>query len=74
MPKLPSLKPAELVKAFEKAGFTIIRQTGSHVILWKDGLPRTIPIPLHVKSLKRALQSKIIKEAGFTEDEFKEYL
>ena len=28
--KLPSLTPAEMIKALEKAGLSVIRQTGSH--------------------------------------------
>ena len=72
--KLPILKPAEMIKALEKAGFIIVRTTGSHVIMWKEGLLRPIPIPLHSKELKRSLQTKIIKEAGFTHDQFAVFL
>lgn len=68
--KLPALKPTEIIKALEKAGFKIVRQSGSHAILWKEDLPRPIPIPIHSKELKRDLQNRIIKEAGFTVEQF----
>lgn len=72
--RLPSLKPVELVKALEKAGFKIVRTTGSHAIMWKEGLPRPIPVPIHPKELKRTLQNKIIKEAGLTPEQFAAFL
>ena len=72
--RLPILKPAELVSALKRAGLVEVRQSGSHVIMWKEGLPRPVPVPLHQKDLKRALQSNIIKEAGFTEEQFQQYL
>ena len=72
--RLPSLTPVELIKAFQKAGFHIVRQSGSHVIMYKEGLPRPIPIPKHPKALKRSLQSRIIKEAGFTIEEFSKFM
>ena len=73
-PRLPVLKPAEMVKALEKAGFYIVRQTGGHTIIYKEGLPRPVPIPRHPRELKRSLQGKIIKEAGFTPGEFGKFL
>ena len=72
--KIPVLKPLEVIRALEKAGFRIIRHTGSHAILWKKGLLRPIPIPLHPGEIKRGLLSKIIKEAGFTEEQFIPFL
>jgi predicted RNA binding protein YcfA (HicA-like mRNA interferase family) len=58
--ELPALKLSELVRALEKANFYIIRQSGSHVILYKEGLPRPIPVPIHPKGLKKNLQTTII--------------
>lgn len=72
--KLPALKPEEMIKALEKAGLSIVRQTGSHVIMYKKGLPRPVPVPKHVKDLKRELQNRIIKEAGLTPEEFTKLL
>ena len=71
---IPVLKPTELITALEKAGFHVIRQSGSHVILYKEGLNRTIPVPVHPGELKKNLQNRIIKEAGMTRDELKKYL
>lgn len=44
MPKLPGINHLEAVRAFEKAGFRIIRQ-GKHIIM-SDGV-RVLVIPRH---------------------------
>ena len=73
-PKLPSLKPAELIKALGKAGWKPIRQTCSHVILWKKGFKRPVPVPLHNKTLKQSLRDEIIQQAGLTAEQFRKLL
>jgi len=46
MSKLPLISAVELIKIFEKIGFKIIRQKGSHIFLrHNDG--RTTVIPNH---------------------------
>jgi predicted RNA binding protein YcfA (HicA-like mRNA interferase family) len=72
--KLPALTPAAMVRALQKAGFRVVRQSGSHVIMYKEGLPRPIPVPVHSKELKQNLQNRIIKEAGLTIEEFRKFL
>ena len=47
MGRLPVLSGADAVRVFEKAGWTIDRQRGSHVILVKDGHIATLSVPDH---------------------------
>ena len=70
MSKLPSLKPKALIKKFEKAGYVIDRQKGSHVILYNRTDRRRLTIPLHVKDLPKGTLLSIIKQAGLTKEEF----
>ena len=70
MPKLPSLKPKALIKKFEKAGYVIDRQKGSHVILYHPKEYKRLTIPLHIKDLPKGTLLSIIKQAGFTKEEF----
>ena len=70
MSKIPSHKPKELIKKFEKVGYIIDRQKGSHVILYNQVTKRRIVIPMHVKDLPRGTLSSIIKQAGLTRNEF----
>ncbi len=68
--KLPSLKASELVKALGKVGWQSDRQTGSHIILVKEGAERPIPVPCHNKTLKNTLRDEIIKQADLTREDF----
>ena len=70
--KLPVLNPKEALKVLLKVGFVKKRQTGSHLILYKDG--KIIPIPMHTKDLKKGLTKSIIKQSGLTTKEFIELL
>ena len=72
--RLPSLTPEEMVRALQKAGLSVVRETGKHIIMHKQGLRRPVPIPRHVRGLKRGLQAKIIKEADLTSEEFSHLL
>jgi predicted RNA binding protein YcfA (HicA-like mRNA interferase family) len=71
--ELPVLKPAELIKLLGYAGFYKVCQSGSHAIMYKDGLSRPIPVPKHARELKKSLQVKINKEAGITPVQFKKF-
>jgi predicted RNA binding protein YcfA (HicA-like mRNA interferase family) len=69
MVRLPVLSGVEAVKAFERAGWTIDRQRGSHVILVKDGQPATLSVPDHKELAKGTLRS-LIRAAGMTTEDF----
>lgn len=72
--RLPILRPSELIRALERAGFQVDHQTGSHMILYKTGHLRAISVPRHSRDLRRPTQERIIKDAGFTLEEFRLYL
>ena len=70
MPPLPVISGRECVATLQKAGFTIRRQAGSHIIVRRDGPPaQTISIPDH-STLDRGTLRSIIRHAGLTVDEF----
>ncbi len=62
------------MRALEKAGFDIIRQNGSHITLYNPETNKTTLVAMHPGELPRWLFKKIIKDAGFTEDEFRSFL
>lgn len=71
MDGLHNLKPERVIKAFERAGWAIRNQTGSHVILKKEGNPSLLTIPVHKgKPIKKGLLMAQIKAAGLTVEEF----
>jgi len=70
MPKIPSLKPRGVIRKFEKVGYVIDRQKGSHVILYHPSKHKRLTIPLHVKDLPKGTLLSIMKQAGLTRQEF----
>lgn len=62
---------SEAVKKFQKAGWTAVRQKGSHVMMTKPGYQWTLSIPQH-KELDRDLLRKLIHQAELTIEEFSE--
>ncbi|MBI2487997.1 MAG: type II toxin-antitoxin system HicA family toxin [Deltaproteobacteria bacterium] len=73
MPLVPVLKPREVVKAFEKLGWEVARQKGSHIILTKEGHIATLSVPNHPEVARGTLRS-LISRAGITVEEFLEAL
>ena len=70
MPPLPVISGRECVSALEKAGFTIRRQTGSHIIVRRDGPPaQTISVPNHT-TLDRGTLRSILRHADLSVEEF----
>ena len=70
-PALPSLKPREVLRALNKAGFHIHHQSGSHVVLKHPSLQsKRVVLPYHNKDLKKGTLRSIRKQAGLTIDDF----
>jgi predicted RNA binding protein YcfA (HicA-like mRNA interferase family) len=70
MPRLPTVKPRQVVRALERAGFEIDHQTGSHIVLRRTSDNRRVVVPWHSRDLGRGLTLRIIKSAGLTRDQF----
>lgn len=69
MSKFPVVSGKEAVRAFERLGYRRIRQKGSHVHMKCEGRSR-ITVPLNDPVAKGTLAS-IVRDAGFTTEEFK---
>lgn len=68
-PTLPVLRGRQVVQAFEKLGWRVARQRGSHVIMVKDGERATLSIPDHDEVARGTLRS-LIRSAGSTIEAF----
>ncbi len=66
-PKLPVISGMEAIKVFQKIGYEIVRQKGSHLRLRdkKNPLHKPLSVPDH-KEIKPGLLSKLIKDANLT--------
>jgi len=69
MASLPVLSGREVVKAFESFGWSVARQSSSHIIMTKQGETVTLSIPDHKEVAKGTLRS-LIRAANLTADEF----
>ncbi len=67
--KLKLCSGAEAVRKFQRAGWSVARQKGSHVMMTKSGYQYTLSIPQH-DELGPGLLRKLLRQAGITVDEF----
>jgi predicted RNA binding protein YcfA (HicA-like mRNA interferase family) len=65
-PSYPHLSGAEVVRALEKLGFSVVRQKGSHVVM-RRGSSGCV-VPLH-REIKVGTLSGLLKQAGLTVDD-----
>jgi predicted RNA binding protein YcfA (HicA-like mRNA interferase family) len=57
MPKLPRLTARQIIAALEKTGFSLARQSGSHMI-YKNAAGKRVTVPFHAS---RILHPKVLK-------------
>lgn len=69
MPPVPLLSPSDVIKIFQRLGWQIVRQKGSHIIMTKPGHMATLSIPNHQEVARGTLRSLIAK-AGLTIEQF----
>jgi predicted RNA binding protein YcfA (HicA-like mRNA interferase family) len=75
MPKLPVISGNQAIKCFEKMGYEIARQRGSHVRMRhkSDTTKQPLTIPRH-KTLGRGLICKLVRDAELIIEEFSKLL
>ena len=70
MPKLPDIPHLNAVRAFEKAGFKVVRQ-GKHIVM-SDGR-RILTIPRH-NPVNAFTMGGLVRDAGLSIEDFKKLL
>jgi predicted RNA binding protein YcfA (HicA-like mRNA interferase family) len=66
---LANISGKEAVKAFQKVGWEIRGQVGSHLVMTKPGVRQNLTIPQHPELASGTLRA-LIRTAGITVDEF----
>ncbi len=71
MPKLPVSSGDQAVRAFQRIGYVVVRQRGSHIRLHhpSDLSRRPLTIPKH-RELGRGLLRKLLRDANVSVEEF----
>jgi predicted RNA binding protein YcfA (HicA-like mRNA interferase family) len=74
MPPVPAIRGDRLIKALERAGFTVTRVKGSHHRLkHPDG--RSTTVPVHAgKDVPKGTIRAILEDTGLTVDDLLKYL
>jgi len=70
LPKIPGINHLAAVRAFEKVGFSVVRQ-GKHIIM-SDGT-RILTIPRN-NPINAFTLGGIVRDAGLTPEKFREFL
>jgi len=74
MSKLPRLTARQITTALEKAGFSLARQSGSHMI-YKNAAGKRATVPFHAsKILHPKVLKSIMRDADLTPEDLKECL
>ncbi len=72
MPKLPVVKPKQVIKALKKMGFVEVRKKGSHVQLKRGNL--LVTVPFHNRDLNTTTLKSILRQSKTSIDELKEVI
>lgn len=70
--RLPAVKPREVIRALERAGFVVTRTKGSHCrLVHREDPARRTTVAMHAsRDLPRGTLRDIIEQAGLTVEEF----
>lgn len=69
MARVPRVSGRTAVAAFQRAGFVVRRQRGSHIVMTKVGVEATLSVPGH-RELHTGTLRALIRKAGLTVEEF----
>jgi len=73
MARLPVISGRDAVQAFERDGWRLVRQRGSHMIMTKPGIASLLSIPNH-RELKPGTLRGLIRSSGLDVAKFWELL
>jgi len=71
MSRRPQITARELIAFLKREGFVEDRQAGSHLTLWNEKTNVSVTVPIHTGcDLGRGLTTRILKDAGFSIDDY----
>ena len=71
MPKFPGLSGAQIVRTLEKLGFVVARQSGSHIVMRRNGQGCVVP---NHKDVQVGTVNGVLRQAGVTAEKFNSVL
>ena len=67
MPKFPGLSGAHIVRALERPGFVVARQSGSNIVMRRNGQGCVVP---NHEEVKVGTVNGVLRQAGVSAEEF----
>lgn len=74
MPKLPAVKPRQVIRFLEQNGFVLDHTSGSHFVYYNSISRRRAVVPQHNRDLPKGTLVSLLREAGFTREELLAFL
>jgi predicted RNA binding protein YcfA (HicA-like mRNA interferase family) len=74
MPKLPAIKPRQIIRFLEQHGFILDHTSGSHYIDYHPASRRRAVVPQHNRDLPKGTLMSLLREASFTREELIAFL
>lgn len=68
---MPQVGSRDLIRFLKSQGFVEDRQQGSHMTMWSEARRLSVTVPVHSSAdIGRGLAVRILRDAGFTVDDF----
>jgi predicted RNA binding protein YcfA (HicA-like mRNA interferase family) len=74
MPKLPAVKPREVIRFLERNGFVLDHASGSHFIYYHPLSKRRDVVPKHNRDVPKGTLVSLLREAGFSREDLIDFL
>jgi predicted RNA binding protein YcfA (HicA-like mRNA interferase family) len=74
MPKLPAVKPREVIRFLERNGFVLDHASGSHFIYYHPLSKRRAVVPKHNRDVPKGKLVSLLREAGFSGEDLIDFL
>jgi predicted RNA binding protein YcfA (HicA-like mRNA interferase family) len=74
MPKLPAVKPRQIIRFLEKKGFLLDHVSGSHFVFYHPATKRRAVVAQHNREIPKGTLVSLLREAGFTREDLIEFL
>ena len=68
--RLPAMKPSEVIRILERNGFRLLRSTKHRTYVDDADPPHLVSVPYHTRDLKPKTLRSIIRQTGWTVEEF----
>ncbi|MFN0148638.1 MAG: type II toxin-antitoxin system HicA family toxin [Dehalococcoidia bacterium] len=70
MADVPVVRPVQVVRGLERAGFVVSRQSGSHQFLVHRDSGRRTTVAIHNRDMSPPMLRAVLKQAGLSVNEF----